>query len=155
MSYRQLLVRESLADVPVAKLMLSNAQTVPPDLRVQSLIDDYIMSSEQRGYPVVDHAGRLLGFVCLRDVRRIPRTEWTTSSVREIMTAVEQFAIVSPSTPGSDALSLLSQRRINQLVVAEHGVVRGVIRREDILRWLSVYGDADLQPRGTELRHGA
>jgi Zn-dependent protease/CBS domain-containing protein len=154
MSYRQLLIRESLADVPVAKLMVSNVQTVTPDLTVQSLIDDYIMSSEQRGYPVVDHTGRLLGFVCLRDARKIPRAEWSTRRVREIMTEAEQLAIVSPSTSGNDALNLLSQRQINQLLVVERGAVRGVIRREDIVRWLSVYGDSDIQPRRPELQHG-
>jgi Zn-dependent protease/predicted transcriptional regulator len=140
MSYRQLLLRESLADVPVSKLMKTGVVTVEPGVSVHELIDDYVMRGEQRAYPVVEK-GELVGLVCLQDVHRLPRREWDTTAVRSIMTPVDQVAAVGPNDSGMDALTTLSQRGVNQLPVIEGRHVRGLLRREDILRWLSVYGD--------------
>jgi hypothetical protein len=38
-------------------------------------------------------------------------------------------------------LRALSQRGVNQLPVVKDGAVRGLIRREDILKWLSLHGE--------------
>jgi CBS domain-containing protein len=84
--------------------------------------------------------------VCLQDVRKVPRREWPAARVRNIMTT--KITTVGPSEPASEALSALSQQHVNQLPVVETGRLRGLIRREDLLRWLSIYGDAR---RGEEL----
>jgi Zn-dependent protease/CBS domain-containing protein len=144
-SYRQLVVRDALEGVPVAKLMLADVLTVAPDLSVEQLVDDYLLRSDQRAYPVVD-GQRLVGMVCLQDVRKVPRREWPAARVRNIMTT--KITTVGPSEPASEALSALSQQHVNQLPVVETGRLRGLIRREDLLRWLSIYGDAR---RGEEL----
>jgi predicted transcriptional regulator len=147
-SYRQLVVRDALEGVPVSKLMLTHVQTVSPDLPVASLVDDYVMSSDQRAYPVVD-GERLVGMVCLQDVRKIPRADWPATRVRDIMTT--KLTVVHPSDPGSEALSALSRQGVNQLPVVEGGRIRGLVRREEILRWLSLYGEPkagdELAPR--------
>lgn len=144
MSYRQLILRETLRDVPVSRLMKADIQVVEPGLPVQRLVDDYLMSRDQRFYPVVD-SGRLAGVVCLRDVRRMPRSDWEASRVADIMTPEDKVTSVSPDDAASDALGLLGQRQLNQLPVVEGGVVRGMIRREDILRWLSLHGNSGLK----------
>ena len=147
-SYRQLVVRDALEGVPVSKLMLTHVQSVSPDLPVASLVDDYVMSSDQRAYPVVD-GERLVGMVCLQDVRKIPRADWPATRVRDIMTT--KLTVVHPSDPGSEALSALSRQGVNQLPVVEGGRIRGLVRREEILRWLSLYGEPkagdELAPR--------
>ena len=141
-SYRQLLVTEALADVPVVRLMLGNVRTVGPDLSVRSLVDDYVMSSDQRAYPVVD-GERLRGVVCLGDIRKVARGDWDSTRVADIMTT--DVATLGPDSLASDALAALGQRGINQLpVVDRQGRVRGLVRREDILRWLSLHGDPAL-----------
>jgi len=145
-SYRQLLVTEALAEVPVARLMLADVRTVTPDLSVRALVDDYMMSSDQRAYPVVDGT-RLAGMVCLGDVRKVPRAAWDSTRVADIMTA--EVATLRPEEPATQALTTLGQRQINQLPVVDgQGRIRGLVRREDVLRWLAVHGDADLR-RGT------
>jgi Zn-dependent protease/CBS domain-containing protein len=145
-SYRQLVLRETLRDVPVSRLMQAEIQVVPPDLTVQSLVDDYLIGRDQRSYPVVDD-GRLVGLVCLHDVRRVPRASWDTSRVADIMTPAGDIAVVAPDDPGGEALNTLVQRQLNQLPVVEDGKVLGMIRREEILRWLSLYGEPGLVPR--------
>jgi CBS domain-containing protein len=42
-------------------------------------------------------------------------------------------------------LERLARRQVNQLPVLEHGELRGFVRREDIMRWLSLYGGEDFR----------
>lgn len=144
MSYRQLLLRESLVDVPVSRLMQTSVQTVSPGLTVQSLVDDYVLRADQRAFPVVAQ-DRAVGLVCLRDVYKLPREQWAQTPVDRIMTPADRLTSVSPSDSGVDALNALSRLQINQLPVLENGRVLGMLRREDIVRWLSVYGDRSFQ----------
>ncbi len=139
-SYRQLLIRESLTAVPVARLMKGRADTVGPTLSVHELVDEHVLRGEQRAFAVVER-GQLVGLVSLRDVHKVPRGEWDVTPVRAIMTPADALAVVAPTEPAANALALLSERQVNQLPVVERGELRGLLRREDVLRWLSLYGE--------------
>ena len=139
MSYRQLLVREVLQDVPVARLMRRDVVTVRPDMPVDVLVDECLMQGDQRGFPVLD-GGDLIGLVCLHDIRATPRRDWHSTRVRDIMTPAERLSTVAANAHAARALQILSLEGVNQLPVIEHGKLEGLIRREDILKWLSLYG---------------
>ena len=49
--------------------------------------------------------------------------------------------MVTPEEASTEALQALSRREVDQLPVIKHGTVRGLIRREDILKWLSLHGE--------------
>ena len=142
-SYRQLLVRESLLDVPVTRLMSTEQKAVAPDLSVRRFVDEHLLRGDQRAYAVVDD-GRLVGLVCLKDVHRLPRDEWDVRTVGDIMTRAGDLAIISPDDDGLEALNVLNRRNVNQVPVVDGGRIIGIVRREDVLRWLSVYGDSRL-----------
>lgn len=136
-SYRQLLVRESLEDVPVTRLMQTQFVTVAPDMRLNTLVEEHLMPSGQRAFPVLDN-DRFVGLVCLQDIRKVKQDAWRSTAVGDIMTPAEAVAQVAPDEDASDAMSILSQRGVNQLPVVEQGTVRGLLRREDVLAWLSL-----------------
>jgi Zn-dependent protease/CBS domain-containing protein len=141
MSYRQLLVKEWLEDVPVARLMLTRLLRVEPRLPIRTLVDDYVMPSGQRAFPVEDD-GRLAGLVSLSDLPKRPREVWHATSVGEIMTPAPQLIAVSPQQGAGEALNLLGQHNVNQLPVVQDGRLVGMVRREDILKWLSLKAGA-------------
>jgi len=140
MSYRQLLIERSLKGVSVADLMLRDVQTVTPDLTIREFVDNCVMAHQQRAWPVIAN-GTLAGLVCLEDVRRRPREEWATTALRQILTPVAKLATVQPGDDAIQAFKLISQRGVNQLPVIDDGHLHGLLRREDILRWLSLYGE--------------
>ena len=144
LSYRQLLIREALRDVPVARLMLTQIATVPPDLSVTELVDRYLLRSDQRAFPVVAD-GRLEGMVCLHEVRKLDRAAWDRTAVRDIMVPADKLASAGPDEGAGDVLSRLAGRNLNQLPVLEDGRVRGLVRREDILKWLALYADLGVE----------
>lgn len=139
-SYRQLMVRESLADVPVTRMMQTDFDTIEPELRVDELVDQRLMHTDQRVFPVVQD-DRFMGLVCLSDVRKIERAAWPKTAVREIMTATNELTKIGSQEDAAEALFTLSRRGVNQLPVVENDKLRGLIRREDILKWLSLYGE--------------
>lgn len=141
MSYRQLLVQSVLKGVPVSRVMVSDVRSISPDVTVQAFVDDYVMGHEQRAWPVVEN-GRFGGIVCLTDVRKAPRDRWPDVHVRDVMTPAGEALAVGPGDASERALQLITQRSVNQLPVIEGGRLLGLVRREDILRWLSLHGDA-------------
>ena len=139
-SYRHVVVEDLLGGVPVAQLMRTNAPTVPPNIPVSSLVHDHIMGTDERAFPVVDN-DRLVGIVCIEDVRKSPRAEWDTTAVNRIMTPASQLAIATPRQDAGDALNELAIRDVNQLPVVQDGRLVGMLRRRDIMRWLQLHSE--------------
>jgi Zn-dependent protease/CBS domain-containing protein len=138
-SYRQLLVRESLEHVPVSRLMQTNLVSVSPDTKVSQLLDEILIPSGQRAFPV-QQDGQLLGMVFLGDLHRLDRAEWQETPLARAMVPVSGLKAVEPGRDAMEALSILARERVNQLPVMDHGVLRGILRREDVLTWLAWHG---------------
>jgi Zn-dependent protease/predicted transcriptional regulator len=144
-SYWQLLIRESLQDVPVSRLMDTQFQSVTPDLPVSRLVDDYLLHSDQSHFPVAND-GRLLGMVSLQHVRSLNREAWRTTSVSNVMSPFNAAIQLGPRDTVERAMSLLGDSKAGQVPVLENGRICGLLRREDIVKWLSVYEDVDMHP---------
>ena len=134
-SYRQVLTRELLQGVPVGRLMQTRFQTVPADLPLETLRNDYLGRGEQRAFPVLEHE-RMIGMVCQRDVER-PGAAHEARTVREAMRPLAEVTAVRLGDDAMDVLALLAHEDLNQVPVIEDGRVLGFVRRADILRWLA------------------
>ncbi len=140
LSHRQLVAQRSLEGVPVSRLMLAEPATVPPEMPVNTLVDDFLMHRDQRSFPVVE-GGQLVGLVRFEDVRKVEPGARAERRVSDIMTPVRELATVAPDVAAADALQTISQREVEQLPVVSEGRVHGLLRREDILKWLALRGD--------------
>jgi signal-transduction protein with cAMP-binding, CBS, and nucleotidyltransferase domain len=69
------------------------------------------------------------------------------------MTPLERVTWLNPGQDAFEALAVLAQKDVNQVPVIENGRVRGLVRREDILKWLSLYGKGDGARRAADERH--
>jgi Zn-dependent protease/CBS domain-containing protein len=136
-SYQRVVVQATLGDVPVSRVMLSDYVEVAPDIRVRTFVDELLLRSSQRAFPVIEE-GELRGLVCLEDVRKLDPERRGVTPVSDIMTAVERLHTVSPSQKATDALNLLAEHRVNQLPVVDNGRFLGMVTREGILKWLSL-----------------
>jgi Zn-dependent protease/predicted transcriptional regulator len=139
MSYRQLLTRELLQDVPVRRLMLTQLETVWPDMPLDMLVSNFLARSDQRAFPVLE-SERLVGLVCQHDVERLPPAQRHSMPVRAVMKSPDQIVVAHANDDALDVLNLLAQRDINQVLVVEGSRVAGLVRRADILRWLALQG---------------
>jgi Zn-dependent protease/predicted transcriptional regulator len=139
-SYQQVLVEDVLKDVRAKDLMTEDVATVPSTLRVQDLVDDYILKHRDRGFLVRDD-DVLKGIVCLEDVKKISRDEWAKASVSDIMTPRDQLDAVSPDDDGRSILNSLTSKNVHQVPVVQADRVVGLICRSDILRFIQLRRD--------------
>lgn len=141
LSYRELLVRETLEHVPVSRLMLTRFVRVTPQMRIETLVDEHVMASGQRAFPV-EVAGHLIGMVSLGDLQKCKRDQWHDVTVGDVMTPAASLATISPEGSAFEGLEILSRRDLGQIPVVRDEKLLGLLRREDILRWLSLHAAA-------------
>lgn len=150
MGYRQLIVRDALDHVAVSRLMDRDVRTIRPGMKLDRLVEDELLCGPQRCFPVVDD-GRLEGLVCLEDIRRAAREAWPETPVERVMTPRGQLVTVDADADAADALEQLSRSGVDQLPVMEGETFKGLLRREGILRWLSLHGDPEGQAVGSTM----
>jgi len=138
LSYRRRLIEDSLGGLPVSRVMHADYRTVEPDMSVQALVDQRLLATSQRVFPVVDAQG-LQGIVCLEDVRRLDRDQWPSNPVAVIMTPLERLHVIGPDAPAAAALDRLARHGVNQLPVVRSGQLLGLVSRQDILTWLALH----------------
>lgn len=136
-SYRQVMVEDILVGVPVTQLMRRDPPVVPPDLSVADLVHEYILGTDDYGFPVVEN-GALVGMVTLEDVRKLERHRWENTMVREIMTPREVLLTVTAQDDAATAFNRLMERDVRQLPVLADGEFVGLLRRNDLIRWLQL-----------------
>lgn len=137
-SFQQAGVRESLKKVRVADIMRTEFDAVNPELSITTLVEDHILARGQRGFPVVEN-GSLVGMISFEDVRRISQDRWPATRVADLMTSRENLLTLEADDDSFDALSRLSAGNVNQMPVLQQGKLVGLLRREDVLRWMQLY----------------
>lgn len=136
-SYQQVVVEHALAKVPVADVMKRDLRTAAGGASVDEVVHEHILGGDRA--VAVTNNGDLEGLVCLEDVRAVPREQWTTTAVRDVMTPASKLTTVAPDSPATDALRELSRRDVDQLpVVRPNGHLEGLVRRRDIMSWLEL-----------------
>jgi Zn-dependent protease/CBS domain-containing protein len=138
-SYQQVQIHELLSHVSVRRMMRTGSRTVAPDLPIAQLVREYLMGTDQRCFPVMDEGEHLRGIVCLADVRGVPEPSWEATPVKEIMTPADELSTVEPDAAAEEALKALGTRDIDQVPVMEGDRLVGVLRRQDLVRWLSLH----------------
>lgn len=139
-SYQQLMVRDILVDVPVKRMTKRNPPTVPGDITVDVLIEDYIMQTDDHAFPVMER-DNLVGIVCLEDIRRLPGELRSERLVSEIMTPRADLRTIHPDGDAFEALMTISRNSVRQLVVMDGDEMFGLVRRRDIIRFLQIQSE--------------
>jgi IMP dehydrogenase len=113
--------------------MITNPVTVGPDATLEDL-DELCGRYHVSGLPVVDPDRVLLGIITNRDLRFVPAREWSTRTVRDVMTPMP--LVTAPVGIGrEDAAALLAKHRIEKLPLVDHdGHLTGLITVKDFVK---------------------
>jgi Zn-dependent protease/CBS domain-containing protein len=138
-SLQQTSIHAVLGNARVRDAMRTDVATVVPALPVSSLVDDYIKTGHQRGFPVYG-GGKLWGIVTLADVAHVSRDRWTETRVEEIMTPRERLRTTDADTRLESVFEPLQHAGVKQLIVVEKDTdgVAGLLSRADLLDFLKV-----------------
>jgi Zn-dependent protease/CBS domain-containing protein len=132
----QMSVEHALRGIKVSEVMENDPPSVSPNMTVAELVNDRLIRGEHRSFLVRHEDGGLAGIVTLSDVRRMPRENWDSARVTDIMTRYADLATIGPDAELEVALKLLQEREVNQLpVVTDEGrTAVGLLTRAGILR---------------------
>lgn len=134
-SYEQLVLERTLRGVPAKTVARRDFTPMAPDKTILDVVEDHFLAGHGRYLPIM--AGdRLLGLLTLTDVRRVPRTDWATTTVYRAMTPLADLKTVSPDDDLTDVLSLMASGRLNQIPMVDHDLLRGLIERSDIVDFI-------------------
>jgi Zn-dependent protease/CBS domain-containing protein len=134
-SYQELQLQQLLRGVEAEEVMAGDLVRIPPDLSLQDAVDDYFMRYDHSGFPV-EEQGRTIGLLTLRGVRRVPREQWPTRRVRELMVPLGDQVVVAPDARMDGVLGKLQEGEAGRVLVVEDGEVVGIITPSDLARWL-------------------
>ncbi|HLI08715.1 MAG TPA: site-2 protease family protein [Ktedonobacteraceae bacterium] len=140
----QVMLESMFKGVTVGEVMNRNPVTVPANISLQRLVDEYFLPYGLRSALVVQ-GEQLAGLITLGDIRSVPRDQWPQTPVGMAMIPLDRLHAVSPTQNLNDVLALMANRDVNQLPVVENGRVVGLLSRDAIIRYIEVHRSLGLQ----------
>lgn len=129
-SYQQLVLQTSLEGVRVRDLMTPAPETVPPDLTLRELVDDYFLQQRYQSYSVTQN-GQPLEIITLNQVKEVPREEWERRTVAETMIPVDK-GVVRPEENMTQMLEKMEASGVRRVIVARNGELEGIVIANDV-----------------------
>jgi Zn-dependent protease len=140
----QVMLESIFKGVTVGQVMNPNPVTVPANISLQRLVDEYFLPYGLRSALVVQ-GDQFAGLITLGDIRQVPRDQWAQTAVGMAMIPLDRLHAVSPTQNLNDVLSLMANQDVNQLPVVENGRVVGLLSRDAIIRYIEVHRSLGLQ----------
>jgi Zn-dependent protease len=142
-SYAEVEITGALHDVRVSQVMSRDCTVVSRGMTLEELVDTYVLTTGDRCF-AVEHHGSMVGIITPRDIARIPRLRWDTTTVDQAMCPLKQLHIITPDTPVADALKLMVRSDVNQLPVVANGTLQGMVSRSQLMHLLAVRSELRL-----------
>jgi Zn-dependent protease len=120
----------------VAQVMDPRPAIASPSMTVHEFVFDHVVRRGERALLVAD-AGQLLGIVTISDAKGLPQELWGATPVSRIMTCVP-LKTVALDADLATALQLMVEDTLNQVPVVQGDQTVGLLRREDVLRYLQL-----------------
>jgi Zn-dependent protease/CBS domain-containing protein len=134
-SYQQVVLQDQLRGHKISDAMTRDCLVVSPGLTIEELVNQYILASGRRCFPVVEN-GRALGLITMQNVKAVPREVRHRRTVMEAMTPMDKLKQVSPDEDLSTAMQLLTDEDASQLLVVENNRIIGMVGRENLLSFI-------------------
>jgi Zn-dependent protease/CBS domain-containing protein len=145
-SYEQVVLQQALAGEPVQRFMHTQPVTVPADISIQRLVDDYLFRYDFKMFPVVGESDHLAGCVTTKDVRQIPKEQWTAHRVEEVVHPCSEENTVTPDTDALKVLSKMRDKGVSRLLVTDRDHLVAVVSLKDLLNFVARKLDLDSGP---------
>lgn len=142
MSYKQVLIRNALGGEEVERFMQHEPVTVTPGTSIESLVNDYFYRLHYKMFPVANGEG-LVGCVTAKQVREMPREQWSQHKVDELVIPCSDQNTISSHADAMRALAKMNQTGNSRLLVVEENHLVGIVTLKDMLKFLSLKIDLE------------
>jgi len=136
-SYRQLTLQQMLQGHAVSEAMIRDCVTIRPNITLGELVSEHMLPTGNQCF-IVDDGSNTNGLITLKEIKGIPRIEWDSKKVVEIMVPFDKLKYVRPDEDLASVLKLLTEEEIGQLPVVDKGNIIGMISRENMLTYIKI-----------------
>ena len=143
MSYRSTIIRKALEGESVERFVNRNPVTVPSDITIDTLVNEYIYKYHYKMFPVTDKEGRLSGCITTNQIKNIPRDEWPVRKINDLSVSCSPDNVVSSDTDVMKIFSLMSKSKNSRLLVVDNSELTGVLTLKDMLDFLKLKLDLE------------
>jgi len=133
----QMIMKSHLHGVPVRQIMVNSPVTIPADLPVDEIIEDYIYRFGHKVFPVVQD-DVLLGCVRLDDIGRLTVADRARLTASDILSRDGLDRTVASDSSVMDALDVMRKHNTSRLLVTRNGALAGILTMRDIMNYVSV-----------------
>jgi Zn-dependent protease len=142
-SYAQVEINERLRKVWVRDLMDSDCTVVDGQSNLETFVNEYLLRTGKRCFLVRNGRG-IEGMITTHEVKGTDRSRWPETTIEEVMRPLDKLHSVTPETPVSDAMEIMSRDDVNQLPVVRDGRIEGTISRAGVLRLLQTQAELEM-----------
>jgi len=127
-------MRDTLAGVRAVDIMNRDIPTVTRDMSVDEYVHEVLRTGRRCHIVIAGDAP--VGLVTLQSASKVPRHEWSSTSVQVIMVPMAQVQTSAPEDPALRVLERMQTADISQMPVVSENHIVGLIGRDAILRVL-------------------
>ena len=138
MGYRQLVLETSIKGIKVADVMNQDLITVPDEITVQELVDEFFFKHRYGRFPVVNSNGCFIGVISLHDIKAFPKEKWVDIQVGDIVKSYTADEVVGADMEVSEAIKKMTVKRSGHLVIISGQKVVGIITKSDVLQFVKL-----------------
>lgn len=155
-SVARMALQTELEGLTVSDLMVHDPVKIDAETPLDIVIENYFYQYHHTTFPVV-RDGALLGCIRIEDVGRVPPADRMRKTAGDIVSTESRIAKVPPDMPALEALKAMQNNKSSRLIVAEDGVLKGVLTMRDIMSHLSIRQELEKGsdgPREIAATHG-
>jgi Zn-dependent protease/CBS domain-containing protein len=139
-SYQQVLLRDALTGITARQVTDYGCPLIPPHLNLMELVQQHILPTGRSCF-LISWGAELEGMVTLQQIKKVPRSRWSTTTVQDIMTPASKLKTAYADQDILSVLQEMNGESTNHIPVIEAGKVTGIINREDIARFIRTRAD--------------
>lgn len=148
-TYSRQLQEAAFKDKTVALLMTCDPVSVLPEVSLQHLADQVMLSGRKSFVPVV-LGDVLLGYADTGLLAQTPRENWSATHVGDVYVPADASNTVSPEMPAAELMARVSSTGRRKFLVAEGRQLLGVVTLSDLMGYLAVLQEIQMPAGKTE-----
>jgi Zn-dependent protease/predicted transcriptional regulator len=138
-SYRRVAIEKLVEGIKVQDVMDRDVRVVNPNLTLDTLVDQHLLTGQASLYPVTLDGDMLMGTVEISQVSRVPRADWPNTRVTDIMTRGDAIVTVTEPEALWDAVNRFEETALPAIPVVDVETRRhllGLVTRDGVFRAL-------------------
>ncbi len=130
----------------VRNLMTTDIISVSPGMTVDQVIRGFFYNYKHPCFPVIDK-GEILGLLTVHSLKNVHRDEINRVRVEQIYLPLDTSFTISPDEEMVNVLQMIMRNPLGRFLAIEDGRLSGIISKTDILKYISIHQDIQLDEK--------